>query len=160
MTKASKETFFGNIMRQEFLRNYWLTDWEFVALTKTEQRIVKRDYSKYLSSPSEPISFPKYVDRDWSEININEWWKLFWDHEYKVIKQTNINWYLVSTIWLWLNHWFDSDHPLYFETMIFKEWSGDDLYVKRYTTKSEAKEWHNDVIAYMKKTDLLPNYTL
>lgn len=46
----------------------------------------------------------------------------------------------VSTVWLGLNHAFDSGPPLIFETMIFG--GPMDEYMDRYSTEEEAKAGH------------------
>ncbi len=150
-------------MRKQFEIEYWLKEWEFEKLSAVEQRQAKRDYVKYLANPTESFKYPRYVDVFGNEITLEERAKLFENHEYKVVEQSEVNWYLLSTVWLWLNHW-DDKAPLYFETMIFKlkdDWAPnpDDLYQNRYTTRTEAVEKHKELLQYMHDTGLLPNYT-
>jgi len=159
-----KNSFIDNLMRKQFCLAYWLKEWEFEELSESEQAQAKRDYLKYIANPWEWHKYPQYVDMFWNEIDVEERAKLFEDASYKSVARDIVNWYLVSTVWLWINHWLSTD-PKYFETMIFKteeDWSFNptDLYQNRYTTRSEAEEKHKELVAYMKETNLLPNYTV
>lgn len=64
--------------------------------------------------------------------------------------KTYVNGYLVSTVDLGIDHSFGIGKPLYYETMIFKEGSWDDLYCKRYSTEKEAKKGHKEAVKYVK----------
>lgn len=64
--------------------------------------------------------------------------------------KTEVNGYLVSTVDLGIDHSFGIGKPLYYETMIFKKGSWDDLYCKRYSTEQEAKKGHKKAIEYVK----------
>jgi len=56
----------------------------------------------------------------------------------------------VSTVWLGLNHRFDEGKPLIFETMVFKDKSGAEIYCERYSTWEEAEEGHQKAIQWVK----------
>lgn len=82
-----------------------------------------------------------------------------WAQQYEDMSNSNkkhvaydeINGYIVSTIWLGLNHdLFDAEPPLVFETMIFE--GGDrrqDIYCGRYSTWQQAEEGHKLAIQWV-----------
>lgn len=76
------------------------------------------------------------------------------DIKYRRVAETTLpdgKW--ISTVWLGLDHSFDVDRPLIFETMVFPK-SGDygELDMDRYSTEEEAKKGHKKMVAkWMKK---------
>lgn len=89
-----------------------------------------------------------YYDRQGNPISMRDWTRLStWDarengYAYKVVARDEIGTYLVSTIWLGLNHAFMPGPPLIFETMVFadEDWSGAEQL--RYSTEEEARAGH------------------
>ena len=87
-------------------------------------------------------------DENWEPVGVDilddNWWK---DMK-MVVERDTIGPYLVSTIWLPLNHNFGfSDKPVHFETMIFDNGAKNpseelDGYQERYTNVKEAREGH------------------
>lgn len=76
-----------------------------------------------------------------------EWSRLKDDPSYSRIGSTQIGPYLVSTVWLGLDHRFtDEGPPLIFETMVFDQSRDEDswseLYCERYSTEAEALAGH------------------
>lgn len=85
----------------------------------------------------------------------------------RIVEQTKVGDYLVSTVFLGLDHSFGFSRPLYFETMIFM--NGPDFetamerfrqgradenpfqyYQVRYETSAEAKAGHEEAIDFLK----------
>lgn len=60
----------------------------------------------------------------------------------KVIKQTDIRNYFISTIFLGINYNLFGDKPVVFETMIFKDEKS--FCVKRWSTYQEAEDGHEE----------------
>ena len=65
----------------------------------------------------------------------------------------------VSTVFLEMNHGFDEDNPMYWETMIFKIDKGEinyssDFYQDRYKTKKEAYKEHKRIVKILKEKSL------
>ena len=70
-------------------------------------------------------------------------------HEDRWRIQDTINGCLVSTVFLGVNHRFESGRPILYETMIF---SGDDsLYQERYFTRGEAISGHKMALEKAKR---------
>lgn len=91
-------------------------------------------------------------DRRGNPLSHKDWSRLFtyggWD--YKVVAKTQIGPYLVSTVWLGLDHGFGmTEQPLIFETMVFNERTGDtDVdQMHRYATEDEAIRGHEEIEA-------------
>ena len=60
--------------------------------------------------------------------------------EDKIVAQTNIGTTHISTLFLSLDHGFDPENPQVFETMVFRDGEGADMW--RYSTWQEAVEGH------------------
>lgn len=93
-----------------------------------------------------------YYDKKGEVIDLNTFAELCEDFNYKVVKQDEIGDFLVSTIWLGIDHNFYNifhghGKPLIFETMIFSDNEKyDDIYQERYSTEEEALEGHKKAI--------------
>lgn len=99
-----------------------------------------------------------YYDRQGQPIDLYTWGRLLEDHEYKVIEHTMVGQWLVSTVWLGLdhNHW--GKPPLIFETMVFDgAVPGRDMYreweVRRYATEEDARRGHSDMVSLVEALD-------
>lgn len=90
-----------------------------------------------------------------------EWARLFEDRNYRVVQQTEITppsggRYLISTVWLGIDHSWRAGPPIIFETMVFVDeaWSEDDSqideYQDRYSTEAEAIDGHRNVVGMVK----------
>jgi hypothetical protein len=104
---------------------------------------------------------PYYYDRNGDPIKFGEWGVLMQTPSYKIIEQTDVGPWMVSTVWLGLNHnW--PGRPIIFETMVFEqekslskpnEWFPNgfeyhrDFDQKRYATEDEARAGHAATIA-------------
>lgn len=63
--------------------------------------------------------------------------------------KTEIDDYIISTVDLGIDHSFGIGEPLYYETMIFKKGSFNELYCVRYATEKEARKGHKIAIQYV-----------
>ena len=87
-----------------------------------------------------------YYDRKGNEISQEEWANLFENNTRKVARDEDDT-YVVSTVFLGLNHNFSDGPPHIFETMVFRKTSSGgvdwaDLDMQRYTTEDEARAGH------------------
>lgn len=102
-----------------------------------------------LNEKGEPVEEPDLLT----------WGKWFEDsREKRRIARTNIGDYLVSTVFLGLDHSFGGDVPILFETMVFKENDGTERghhelndYGGRYFTREEALKAHKEICEQIKK---------
>lgn len=82
-----------------------------------------------------------------------------WSAQYEIMARTDtkhvakdrIQGYLVSTVWLGLDHSYDGGEPEIFETMIFDKDSGYDIYMDRYSTWAKAQSGHQKAIEWLEK---------
>lgn len=81
-----------------------------------------------------------YYDRQGEQISFKEWSKLHGDRDYCILRQERFAEYFISTVWLGLDHSFESDRPIIFETMVFKNSEGVEQI--RYSTEAEALAGH------------------
>lgn len=85
-------------------------------------------------------------DRQGNPISLEEFGRLHRDKTYVVLACTEIESYLISTVWLGINHNFLDGPPLIFETMVFDE-NHHDVAINRYATEEEALEGHETMVA-------------
>ena len=98
---------------------------------------------------------PMYFDRQGKEIALMEWGRKCEDHDYKIVKQEEVDKYFISTVWIGLNmQMFRNAPKQIFETMIFlqdeENKNPDDplhLYQARYSTEEEAIKGHEEALA-------------
>ncbi len=70
-----------------------------------------------------------------------------------MVEQTEVDDYLISTVWLGLDHGFgQTAEPLIFETMVFKAGDMSGLEQRRYASEDEARAGH---AAYVDEVALL-----
>lgn len=79
-------------------------------------------------------------------------WATWFEKADRHVARTVIGPYLVSTIFLGLDHQFGNGPPLLFETMIFAEddWTGE--YQERCSTWDEAEEQHKTACDYVRQS--------
>lgn len=103
-----------------------------------------------------------YYDRKGRPIDLMTWARLHEDLDYLVVAQHWVRGWMVSTVWLGIDHGFSSmfsggPHvPVIFETMIFAPGDvtigGDDdldQYQERYATEEAAQAGHDRALAAM-----------
>lgn len=88
----------------------------------------------------------RYYNRDGKPIPFEQWVALFErGDDYRIVRQTTIGPWWVSTVWLGLNHNWGGGPPLIFETMVFWEKPDDDyrdITGLRYSTLAQARSGH------------------
>lgn len=85
----------------------------------------------------------KIFNRQGEPIDEDTYVTLWTDRDYKTLKQTSVGPYLVSTVWLGLDHNYGQcDEPLIFETMVFYGADREDLELERYSTEDQALKGH------------------
>lgn len=82
-----------------------------------------------------------YFDRKGKPIDTATWTKLFHDRKYQIIKQTRVEDWVVSTVWLGINHAFGGGPPIIFETLILDDSQGE-VDGTRYSTEDQALKGH------------------
>lgn len=86
-------------------------------------------------------------DKEISECSCHEW-----TTSRKRVGYNEIDDYIISTIFLGIDHNFDPDEsgpPVLFETMVF-DIRGENIYMERYCTYKEAKVGHERAIQWVK----------
>lgn len=111
----------------------------------------KKDLSLFLNRPT-------YWDRKGNPIDAFECAQKLGDDSYKVLEQTRLSSYLISTVWVGINFGPSYRPPLIFETMIFfegKELQKDELdldqWVERYRSEEAALEGHEKAVKMVKE---------
>lgn len=70
--------------------------------------------------------FARYFNRQGEPIPLEEWAKLSEDRKYKIVEQTTVGVYWISTVWLGLDHGWGmtgrSAKPVIFESMVFEQY--------------------------------------
>lgn len=87
-----------------------------------------------------------YYDKDGSPLTLEEWGIKHSNFEYKGIGNDYVGDYRVSTVWLGMNHAYNDEAPLIFETMVFLKDTFDDVWCQRYSTEQEAIQGHKDLV--------------
>ena len=80
-------------------------------------------------------------------------WGEFMQSEKKIIQQNKVDEYVLSTVFLGVDHrWIGSPDPVLFETMLF-DGKGDPVFTNRYFTYDQARAFHNEYLALLIKKD-------
>lgn len=99
-----------------------------------------------------------YYDRHGQPMDLMGWASKHEDMDYKVVAQHWIRGWMVSTVWLGIDHNFTmSGPPLIFETMVFPpgDESGDgglyseEEYCERYPTEAAAQAGHDRALSWV-----------
>ena len=94
----------------------------------------------------------KLVDRVAVPCSFEEW-AICFQQDDRIIARDEVFYYLISTVFLGLNHQFtDGAPPILFETMVFDAKDGQDLdeFTRRYITYEQAEAGHQETIALIK----------
>lgn len=107
----------------------------------------------------------EYYDRDGRPLDRESAWALLVDYDYKRVDLTEVGPYVVSTVWLGLDHrYMGEGPPLIFETMVFTNsaWNADradenrelllELDCQRYSTLQQAQEGHRAMVLLVEAT--------
>jgi len=101
-----------------------------------------------------------YFDRQGRPIGPLEWARKIEDRDYRVVAQHWVRGWMVSTVWLGIDHGFGlSGAPVIFETMVFPP--GDEArdgesvmseqYCERYSTEQAAQAGHDRALAWVRE---------
>lgn len=100
-----------------------------------------------------------YYDRKGRPLDLMGWARLHEDRDYLMVAQHWIRGWMVSTVWLGLNHNFiGHGPPLIFETMVFPP--GDEAgkhgimseeYCERYPTEESAQAGHDRALSWVRE---------
>jgi len=98
-----------------------------------------------------------YYDRQGHPITVAKLELLCRDPAYRVVARDRVGVYLVSTVWLGLDHSLGRGPLLIFETMVFAspECADDfalDLTCDRYSTEDQAVQGHQDMVTLVRAT--------
>jgi hypothetical protein len=108
---------------------------------------------------SEMVAAP-YFNRKGEPIDLVAWGRLHEDADYKAVAQHWVRGWMVSTVWLGIDHNFTrSGPPVIFETMIFPpgdaapEGEGifSEQYCARYCTEEAAHAGHDQALSYLRE---------
>lgn len=92
-----------------------------------------------------------YFDRDGNPISRTEWAWLFAQPEYQIVRHWHRDEWLVSTVWLGLDHGFGFEEtPIIYETMVFRV-PGFEDYERRYATEGDAVAGHDSIVSEVKR---------
>jgi hypothetical protein len=132
-----------------------------------DELIPRKTFEEFADYVDRRTSFLAMLDEQHNVIRISHRRILEWEEWWKVVKnrrvaRTVINNYLVSTVFLCIDHGFGGT-PQWFETMVFEQKEGEeeckhDRWCWRYATWAEAEAGHHDVVELIKKgllTELL-----
>lgn len=88
-------------------------------------------------------------------------WAQWFETADRIVQQTNVDGWWVSTVFLGIDHQFGNGPPLLFETMIFNHDGKADTpwrehYCERYTTYLQAHEGHWKAVGHLREALGLP----
>jgi hypothetical protein len=87
------------------------------------------------------MTLDMYFDREGQPLELMQWALTFEDRSYRVVCQTRLSDYFISTVWIGLTNSFNGLPVGTFETAIFKGPEMlDDLF--RHDSQGEAVRWH------------------
>lgn len=96
-----------------------------------------------------------YFNRQGQPIAMHDWARAYEALDGRVVGSDRIDNWLVSTVWLGLDHSFGDGPPLIFETMVFppdddggQSWSEE--YCERYSSEDEARAGHETALAWLR----------
>lgn len=97
----------------------------------------------------------EYRDKEGRPIPLLLWAALFEDDEYRIVAETRVNMYRVSTCWFGheLGMPLADRAPLIFESMVFgPETRGHAYDCRRYATEAQAKAGHEELVTLIRAT--------
>lgn len=94
-----------------------------------------------------------FYDKQGKPLAIERADELLGDMKYKQVALDKIGPYVVSTVWLGVDHGWDRDRPpVIFETMVFGPHYIGEIDVTRYRTEDEARTGHEEVCTLVRAT--------
>lgn len=110
----------------------------------------------------DPYAFPyvRWYDRQGNRISLRQGDALLGDQEARRVGLTNVGPYVVSTVFLVLDHRYDDGPPVLFETMVFARDEFEDpdreglqdFDSRRYCTEAEAAAGHEETVTLVRAT--------
>jgi hypothetical protein len=96
-----------------------------------------------------------YYDKQGEPIDLMTWAGLVEDPEYARVALDEVDLYVISTVWLGIDHNFyrPGGPPYIFETMVFLEGSAEDMSMWRYPTEAAALAGHEATCAEIRERD-------
>jgi hypothetical protein len=99
-----------------------------------------------------------YYDRNGHPIDLERWIQLFEDRGYKIVAQHWVRGWMISTVWLGLDHNFSAGgKPIIFETMVFppgdesgEHGTSSEEYMERYSTEEAAQAGHDQALTWVR----------
>lgn len=91
-----------------------------------------------------------YYDMFGNPISLERWAELTVDPANKVLARTEVGPFLVSTVWLGLDHGWGGGPPLIFETIVFGD--SRDFDMDRYSTREQALAGHEAMVLLVRAT--------
>lgn len=86
-----------------------------------------------------------YFDKAGQPITFDRWGELYQDWDYRQVARTETDEFMVSTVWLGLNHSFTGGPPVIFEWMVFGGPLDEEQ--RRYVTEAQAVAGHDQLVA-------------
>lgn len=93
-------------------------------------------------------------DRSGEPVDTARWCLLFSDTRYQVLRQDQIGFYFLSTVWTGIDRGFGEGPPLIFETMVFGpgNWGEEQ---RLYSSEQEALAGHEEIAAAIKLVEAI-----
>lgn len=98
-----------------------------------------------------------YYDRQGNPITSERWLELFKDRAYQRVAFTKVKDRRVSTVWLGMDHGFQDDGILIFETMVFGGPEMDEP-MWRYTSEEDALTAHDQIVEAIRRGEDITNH--
>jgi len=98
--------------------------------------------------------FSHTYDLHGNPISLRRWAELFEDFDGRVVGDTEVGAYRVSTVWLGLDHSFGHGPPLIFESMVFARGTPYDADCYRYATLEDARAGHEQLVTVLRATTI------
>lgn len=96
-----------------------------------------------------------YYDREGNPLDDAEFMRLFSKGEsYRRVARDEVGKYLVSTVWLGIDHGFGEVGPLIFETMVFESGNSNNVVCKRYATEAMALAGHHNIVRRLRRESM------
>ena len=100
-----------------------------------------------------------YYDRQGQPIEMMDWAQRFEDRDYQSVAKHWIRGWMVSTVWLGIDHGFGySEAPVIFETMVFppgdeagESGTASEEYCERYATEESAQAGHDRALSWVRE---------
>lgn len=106
-----------------------------------ENRSVRASLKNYILIGQSPVVEPDLLK-----------WAEWFEHADRIVQQTDVGPYVVSTVFLGIDHQFGKGPPMLFETMVFIDGAAED-FQRRCSTWLEAEAQHAEVVDAITKSE-------